>query len=229
MTLPISNQQVQENINPIFANVYAEFRETHIQSNESIFAAANCSVSDFFGFFIVTNYRAILVSFRASWKRKGIRYYKEGGGFFSTTVPDERFWFPPSSIPLQAGELKDRWHRETLLSEFISVERKEYTITSGGKGLQIVELGYSERSRGWFEQMPHTAFQSKDGQNIYNLIQIAIQNGGRLQPIQQGKYQEVRNNTNDMVSRIENLITLYRNGHLTDEEFKGGVKTILDL
>jgi len=186
MVTPITEEQALANISAIFHTEFKRLWQTYFQPDETLFAAANCSAGKYFGFFIVTTYRAILVCFRANRKRQRVRYYKEGGGLFSQTIVDERFWFSPPSTPLFENELKDQLHREALLSEIVAVERKEYSIVSGGGHLQIVELDYTERGRDWYGRLPPTAFHVQAGQTIYNLIQTAIHYGGRIQSRSQG-------------------------------------------
>jgi len=61
MAMPMTEEQVFANIGSPFHTEFKKLRQTHLQPDENIFAAANCSVDDFFGFFLVTTYRAILV------------------------------------------------------------------------------------------------------------------------------------------------------------------------
>jgi len=140
MAMPMTEEQVFANIGSPFHTEFKKLRQTHLQPDENIFAAANCSVDDFFGFFLVTTYRAILVCFRADRKRQRIRYYKEGGGFFSSTIPDERFWFALSSTPLSESELKTRVVQDALLSSIVRVERKNILSSLENNNFKLLNL-----------------------------------------------------------------------------------------
>ena len=220
MATAMTEEQALANISTIFHAEFRRLKQTHLQPDENIFAAVDCSSSKHFGFFVVTTYRAILVRFRADRKRQKVRYYKEGGGFFSQTVADERFWFFPSSTPLLESELKDREYREGLLSGIVAVERREYSMFSGGQQLQIVELNYIERDKSWHNCLIPTAFETQTGQTIYNLIQTAIQHGGRIQ---------TRSESDEVISQLERLAILHKTGDLTDEEFSVAKAKLLGL
>jgi hypothetical protein len=91
------------------------------------------------------------------------------------------------------NELKERLIRVSLLSLIVKVDRSDYSIKYENQQVHIVQLEYKGSGHGpdgWVGSVGllPTAFIAQDGQIIYNLIQIAIKNGGRLQLIQQGKY-----------------------------------------
>jgi hypothetical protein len=180
MITPISSELALHTISPVLKGELEQILQTHIQPKEGIYAVADCSVEKFFGLFVVTDYRVIFSGFRADRVRKGIRYYKKGGGFFDKTVPVERYWFLDYVSPMTKKEINDRFYRDGLLSEIISVQQQRYSITVDTRTIEILQLGFKERNRDIFGQMPTTAFDLNMGQRIYNLIQNGIRNNGKI-------------------------------------------------
>jgi len=64
------------------------------------------------------------------------------------------------------------------------------------------------------------AFDAKDGQTIYSLIQTAVQHGGRIQS---------KSTSDEVISQLERLAALHKNGDLTDDEFKAAKAKLLGL
>jgi len=234
MATPITEEQALVKISPLFHAEFKHFRQTLLQSDEEIFVIADCSCRDFadhsaggfFGFFVVTSFRAILVCFQASIRRKKIRYYQEGQGFFYHVVADERLLGLPPSEPLLESELETSQIQEAALSLIVGVERSAYSASLGEYTFQSIELDFKGSGRGpdgWAGSVGlwRTIFDAKDGQAICTLLQSMIAKGdGQI---------ESTITRDEMLQRLERLADLYQAGMLTDEEFRAGKARLLGL
>jgi hypothetical protein len=145
MPPPITREQALSLLPPIFHDQFRQLLATHVQASEIIYFAAPCSSDISFGFAALTDYRVLGVLYRdqRQWSvgpRPHVRYYKEGGGFFSQTVADERYWFPPTETPLSSRELDGRNVLDVLYTTVRAVHRKDYTVFCQDRDTGIAEL-----------------------------------------------------------------------------------------
>lgn len=196
--MSMTEEQILANISFPFHAEYRNIRQTYLQPSEKIFAVADCSFSTTsaskkFGIFILTDYRAIIVFFNAKG-RKTVRYHRDWGLIsFLSGIIDNRDWVQPPTEPLSKRELKTRQIREALFSVIGTISREEHTVKMGTQKSQILDLYFLGKDNkiigyiGGFGDY-HMAFALNDGQKIYNLINTARQNGGRIEPKKEGVY-----------------------------------------
>lgn len=234
MATPLLEEQALAKLNDLFHDEFLRFRQDHIQSSESIFAVAECSCRGFaetssggyFGFFVLTNERALLNFYQAFPKREQIRFYEEGHGFFYHTLTDESIFGLPPSAPLMESELRTQQVQHVMLSMIETVERSAYSTTIEDHLFQCLELNYKGSGRGpdgWLGSVGlwRTLFDAREGQTIYNMLHGALtRTGGRI---------EVTYSRDEMLQRLERLADLYQKGMLTQAEFEAGKKRLLGM
>lgn len=225
MPPPITREQALSFLPPVFHDQFRQLLATHVQASEIIYFAAPCSSDISFGFAVLTDYRVLGVLYRdqRQWSvgpRPHVRYYKEGGGFFSQTVADERYWFPPTETPLNSRELDGRNVLDVLYTTVRAVHRKDYTVFYQDRDTEIAELTIETGER-FGSRRPPLALERSTGASIYSLIQSAIQDGGRLA--------SSSTDAEAALAQLERLAALHRSGALTDQEFRAAKAKLLGL
>lgn len=220
---PLTDEQILANLAPMFVGQYREIKRTHLQSGESAYAAANCAISSSFGFALVTSHRLLLVmfydqrsfDFLTYGHRPHVRYKQHKGG-------SDRYWVLPSSVDLTNGELKNKRTLEISLRSLGAVNREDLTIRSDEGPLELLQLDLRDATDHLIQSTYYGLdFVRNDGEIIYELLQSAIRNGGKLAPEQSG--------VGESVAYLERLAALHRSGALTDQEFRAAKTRLLGL
>lgn len=222
MPSPLTEQEVLASISPIFHTEYEWLKNTHLQPNELVFAAADCSEAAEggreFGFVVVSSYRILRVIYETRNRAKK-RIYKIGSIFDEPgTLKRESCWFDLSSS-LSGVELQCRNVKEIQLKNIIRVERSDHTVKNAGQYLKLIELTIvlEERTWGYLRVM----FSAERGQMFYDLIQTAVQNQGGIPT-------EEANKISSIPGLIEALGRLHQAGVLTDQEFEQKKRELLN-
>ena len=234
MATPLLAGQVLAKLPALLHDEYQRFHQEYIQPGEDIFAVAECSgrgfsehtAGGFFGFFVLTNERALVVWFRAFPKREQVRFYQPSEGFFYHTLTDETILGFPPSPPLLDSEIETRQVQEVLLSMIEQVERTVYSATLDEHLFQCIEINLKGSGRGpdgWLGSVGlwRALFDANEGQAVYNLLDTTLKSGG-------GQI-EATISRDEMLQRLERLASLFQAGMLTEEEFQAGKRRLLGL
>jgi hypothetical protein len=234
MAIALTEEQALNKLTDIFHDSFRAFRKSEIESDEDIFAVADCSCrgffdnvsGGFFGFFVVTSYRLIQVLYEAHPRRPRVRYYKEGEGFFYSVLADETSIGALSNPSLLPSEVATEQIQDAYTSTVEALDMTAYSGNVEGETFRSVELDFKGGGvgpDGWPGSVGlwRTILAVKDGQAIHNLIHEAItQTGGRI-------HTEI--SKEETLQRLERLASLYQNGMLTDEEFRAAKARLLGL
>jgi hypothetical protein len=196
MPVPMTEEQILKNIHSSYHPTFKRIQQTHIQPNEEIFAAADASHTSkyqedygkrkisrvsFSCLIIVTSHRWIRSGMSWRGMADSITYRKIGsrlGSWLSDEVYYEHKWvFPPKRLPTEKqmgrksfSERVGEYIREVQLSELEAVRnRNDYSVLYKGQQIALVEVTF---------QSTWVAFKAKDGELVYNLLQLAAQNNG---------------------------------------------------
>jgi len=216
---PLSEQQILASLSPLYHAQYAWLKKTRLQSDEAVFAVADCSFPAYgteFGFVVVSAYRILKVEYqtREIFGRSSKLVYKEGGGFFSSPMssPERKCcWFDLSS-PLSRGETGRRRVVETQLKLIQETDRRDFAIRFAGERLALTELIFSYPQR-FGSTYLRIVLATPSAKSVYDLIQTAAQSNDQILTV------ETRKETG-IPGLIDSLARLHQAGVLTDQEFE---------
>lgn len=202
---PITAAQAKNNLPLVLHSTFGRVCESYLQTDEEIFHCAYCTVTslvwrsdervwdttDLVGVFVLTDYRIILGTFRyavrdwvtyASGERQGPSEWLFGKRLIWNWL------FPPSPCDLpDVNKLgREKWasrihesFQEMPLFYQEKIVRKEYSVQHKGKTIDLLVLHRIVHGKGendWFD----IAFLHNDGEIVYELLQEALSNRGRL-------------------------------------------------
>lgn len=206
---PLAENQILSRVSKFY---HDDFRQTCslLQPHESIIWAGNQAygltggIFTAIGYFLVTSYRGIQVSFDV-----GI------GLFGRDRIYIRNDWNIPAlpTNPLNNKEKESRSAREVLLRNISEVQRKDYKVNVQGKEIVLVELVIRETGRGGLD--PMIVYGLQDGNEVYSILQQAIS-------------REPAEARDTLLDKLERLTALHRSGDLTDAEFEKAKQKLLN-
>jgi hypothetical protein len=229
---PLSEIQVFENLNKFFHEDFKQLQKTHLQSDEEIFAAYACSLNipyhtnteyststySKWGYLVITGYRGIMVSFPPENVNKVIYSKKNLDGTFFELVTglrtDNRSFIFPRALD-RLDSIK-RVVEESLITNLLNISRKDHVVNYKGRSLELMEIGFGSRT--------YVTFEAEHGQDIYNLMQLAGKNGGKIPSNSSDPLSDVSSeNIPDMLKKLHEL---HEAGVLADAEFLEKIKKL---
>lgn len=228
--------------------LYIKLRDEFLRSNEDVFAVAygckysreerESSRSKFIpsnsihrstGVVTITTFRWLWAGFRmrnrdgfyshvGSGDSGGITYKKSGSGFLNLdSLPySEWHWMPPTE---KISKHCEGWVQETSLFELANVKNREkFSVVHKGQPIDLLEINLANDTQ--------YTFLLEDGNKIYELLQTARQNKGKLAPKLTASSPLVIKDS-EITENLEKLTALVHSGILTREEFETIKKRIL--
>ena len=184
MQIP-TEAQIVENLSPCYRSIFGKIKRQKVYSGEKIFYAADFTGNGTpglmdWGFMIFTTHRYLKI-FMLSENLSGISYYKLGSNWdkiLGEKVVDRR-WMDPYKAYKESylAKLELPKCSDFDYSTIKGVIRNDYSVQSKSRQIPLVELRLDFYDR--FGDIFKT-FKAKDGTFIYDLLNFAIRNGGKL-------------------------------------------------
>lgn len=248
MLTAITENQAVGNLPTGYDVLYRKIRDEFLQSNEDVFAVAySCKYSeeerggsrDKFtpsnsihrsaGIVTITTFRWLWAGFRVRNRdgfyshigggdSGGITYKKFGSGFLNlSSLPySEWYWMPPAE---KLSKDFEGWVQETPLFELANVKNREkFSVVHKGRSIDLLEISLTNNTQ--------FTFLLEDGNRIYELLQTARQNKGKLD-LRQTALSPLVVKGSEVTENLEKLATLFQSRILTREEFETIKKRLL--
>jgi hypothetical protein len=241
MLTAITENQAFGNLPTGYDVLYRKIRDEFLQSNEDVFAVAySCNYSEeesessrgkfipsnsiyrSAGIVTITTFRWLWAGFRSrnrdgfyshvgSGNSGGITYKKSGSSFFNlSSLPySEWHWMPPTE---KLSKDLEGWVQETSLLELANVKNREkFSVAHKGQRIDLLEISLTNNTQ--------FTFLLEEGNRIYELLQIARQNKGKL-AIRRAASSPLAIKDTGVTENLEKLAALFQSGILTREEFE---------
>lgn len=242
---PWGDEQIKANLPPVYHFLYDKVRNEYIQPDEKIFIGAYCcrsewnspdtskflplsAVSTISGVVFISSYRYFRTGYRynrgafikgdvvggrvVAYRKRGREWLNLDSDLFARWV-----WILPLAEPEKGAE---EFVTEMPLSSLSEIRgRQEYTVDDRGQRFDIVEIE--------FEGGVWLAFSKADGNRVYELLQAAKKNNGKMISSDTVSRTEMASRKPGLAEQLTKLASLYREGVLTKEEFEAAKGKLL--
>lgn len=227
----LTEAQIIENLHPYYRSMYREIVRQRVYSGEQVFYAADCTGNQEYlslieyGFMIFTNQRYLEV-FDDIEKVAGVSYFKSGSNWDKILGQkvDDRRWIELERTYREPDRPRSKLPdcRDSAYSDIKGIIRNDHAIRHKNEHIPLVELRFDLHLR--YGKIYRT-FRGNDGAVIFDLLNLAIQNGGKL-PIQLTDGSSESSDT-EVVRLIKALGDLRKAGILTDTELEQKKRELL--
>lgn len=248
----LSKEQVFAKLPPITHLTVTRIYESYLQPNEKIYSATYCTVNSLYRFrdsgtwsvihstgaLFITGYRLILGSFR--WGMFDEVAYAKGKrqGFLDWIFERNLTWkwMNPQKVEdflsVKKAGGREKWARrvneriqEMPLSLQRNINRRDYKIRNKDRDyhlLVIEKMRYGVQKGDCFD----VAFLYEDGQEVYSLLQIALEHNGKI-PHAVNEITTATEGSDDEIQKLSKLKIMLDSGLITSDEFQAKKEEIL--
>lgn len=238
---PWDDEQIKANLPPVYHFLYDKVRHEYIQPDEKIFIGAYCCRSEwnsahgsskFLPLSAVSTRSCVIFISSYRYFRTGIEYnrgvlvngrevaYRKRGGELLNLDSDpfaRWVWILPLAEPEKGTE---GFITEIPLSSLSEIRgRQEYTVDDRGKRFVIMEIE--------LEGDVWLAFSKADGNRVYELLQAAKKNNGKMINSDAVLRTEMASQKPGLAEQLTKLASLHGEGLLTKEEFEAAKGKLL--